>query len=200
MVIDYNKRMLEYYPMVIQKILEFQAIIDSEAPEIEALAIGVERVTTDAYLTTMTEERIEQWEQLLGIKPRATSTIENRRNTIIARIRGQGKLNTDLINLIVKTFTGGTAKSWVANSTLYVEVTPPPNNKQYQFEDVEQEIGRKVPAHLGFVIDRNYFTWGQVNDQHINWQQVLDEKETWENVLLFVPFENGGIKPIGTDI
>ena len=199
MEINYNERMLEYYPRVIQKILEFQAIIDSESPEFELASEGVERVITDAYLTTMTEERIIQWERLLEIRPRANSTIENRRDTIIARIRGQGKLNTDLINLIVRTFTGGTAKSWVENSTLYVEITPPPGNKQYQFEDVEQEIGRKVPAHLGFVIDRNYFTWGQVNDQHINWQQVLDEKETWENVLLFVPFENGGIKPIETD-
>lgn len=189
MVIDYNKRMIEYYPMVIQQILEFQAIIDSEAPEIELAAKGIERVTTDAYLTTMTEERIEQWEHILGIRPRSDSTVENRRDTIIARIRGQGKLNTELINLIVRTFTGGTARSWVANSTLYVEVTPPPDNKQYYFEDVEQEIARKIPAHLGFVIERNYFTWGEVDEQHNDWQQVLDDKQTWENVLLFIPFE-----------
>lgn len=189
MTINYNKRMLEYYPMVIQRILEFQAIIDSESPEIEALAIGIERVTTDAYLTTMTEERVVQWEHLLGIQPRSDSTIDNRRDTIIARIRGTGKLNTELINTIVKTFTGGTANSWVANSTLYVEVTPPPNNKQYQFADVEQEIARKIPAHLGFVIERNYFTWGEVDEQHNDWQQVLDDKKTWENVLLFIPFE-----------
>ncbi len=189
MIINYNERMLEYYPMVIQKILEFQAIIDSEAPEFEMANAGVEQITTDAYLTTMTEKRIEEWEQLLGIHPRVGSTIDNRRDTVIARIRGHGKLNTESINMIVNTFTGGTAKSWVANSTLYVEVTPPPNNKQYQFEDVEQEIARKIPAHLGFVIERNYFTWGEVNEQHNNWQQVLDDKQTWENVLLFIPFE-----------
>lgn len=189
MIINYNERMLEYYPMVIQQILEFQAIIDSESPEIEDLNIAIERITTDAYLTTMTEERIEQWEHLLGIQPRSDSTIDNRRDTVIARIRGTGKLNTELINLIVKTFTGGTARSWVANSTLYVEVTPPPDNKQYQFEDVEQEIARKIPAHLGFAIKRNYYTWGQVDEDHESWQQVLDDKQTWENVLLFIPFE-----------
>ena len=180
--------MFDYYPMVIQKILEFQAIIDGESPEIEALAKGVERVTTDAYLTTMTEERVIQWEHILGIRPRVDSTIDQRRDTIIARIRGQGKLNTELINLIVNTFTGGTAKSWVSNSTLYVEITPPPNDKRYQFEDVNQEIARKTPAHLGLVMKRAYATWGEVYDNYEDWQDVNDSNDTWENVLLYVYF------------
>lgn len=183
----YGKRMIEYYPQVISCIQEFKAIIKAEYPEIEDINAGKDRVIEDAYLLTMTEERIESWEKILGIAPLANSTLGDRRDTIIARIRGQGKLNTALINSIVNAFTGGKAESWVEDSVLYVIITPPPTNKQYQFANVEQELSKKVPAHLGFKVSRNYFTWGDIKNNHTDWGEVSTELETWNDVYLFVP-------------
>ena len=185
----YKERMNGYYPLVVQAIKEFQAIINSEYPEIEALHAGNERVLADAYLTTMTEERIEQWEKILKIQPIENSTIEDRRDTILARVRGQGKLNTALINSIVNTFTGGTAISYIVDSVLYVEITPPPDNKQYQFTNVEQELALKVPSHLGLRVARNYYTWNDIITYAPTWQRVYNSFETWEDVYLYVPFE-----------
>lgn len=183
----YGQRMIEYYPQVISCIQEFKAIIKAEYPEIEDINAGKDRVIEDAYLLTMTEERIESWEKILGIAPLANSTLGDRRDTIIARIRGQGKLNTALINSIVNAFTGGKAESWVEDSVLYVIITPPPTNKQYQFANVEQELSKKVPAHLGFKVSRNYFTWGDIKNNHTDWGEVSTELETWNDVYLFVP-------------
>lgn len=181
--------MINYYPQVIQAIKEFQAIIDCESTEIQNLSDGVQRVIDDAYLTTMSVERIEQWENILGIQPLENSSVEDRRDTVIARIRGQGKLNSELINIIVGTFTGGTANSWVKDSVLYVEVTPPPDNKQYQFKNVEQELAKKVPSHLGFKVERNYYTWEEIENSYATWGDVESAFGKWEDVLLFVPFE-----------
>lgn len=183
----YGQRMIEYYPQVISCIQEFKAIIKAEYPEIDDINAGKDRVIEDAYLLTMTEERIESWEKILGIAPLANSTLGDRRDTIIARIRGQGKLNTALINSVVNAFTGGKAESWVEDSVLYVIITPPPTNKQYQFANVEQELSKKVPAHLGFKVSRNYFTWGDIKNNHTNWGEVSTELETWNDVYLFVP-------------
>lgn len=184
----YGQRMIDYYPQVISCIQEFRAIIKAEYPEIEELYTNNDRVINDAYLMTMTEERIEQWEHVLGIKPLEDSTIDDRRETVIARIRGQGKLNSTLINSIVNAFTGGTANSWVEDGVLYVEITPPPNNKQYKFANVEQELRKKIPAHLGFDISRNYFTWQEIFSSHPTWQDVKDGFDTWNDVYLYVPF------------
>lgn len=187
----YKDRMINYYPEVVKAIIEFQAIIDAEYPIFEELAEARKQVLNDAYLTTMGEARIIQWEQVLGITPLKDSTIDDRRDTIIARIRGQGKLNTETINSIVKTFTGGTAISWVENSCLYVEITPPPDNKSYRFENVEQELKQKVPAHLGFNVRRNYYTWQEVLDNQIIWQTVYDFG-TWEEIYLLTPWDIRG--------
>lgn len=186
----YRKRMNSYYPEVIKAIKEFSLIIDSESTEVEVLANANQEVLDDAYLLTMNELRVNEWEQILGIKPLENSTLQDRRDTIVARIRGQGKLNTKLINAIVNAFTGGSARSWIEDSVLYVEVTPPPENKQYQFANVEQELKLKVPAHLGFKIERNYFTWSDIMTNHATWQEVMDDFGTWEDVYLFVPFKS----------
>ena len=184
----YRERMNGYYPQVIQAIMEFQAIIDAEYPEFEELEKNQERIISEAYLLTMTEDRVEEWENMLGIRPLADSTVDDRRDTIIARIRGQGKLNTNMINTIVGTFTGGTAKSYVKDSTLYVEITPSPNDKHYRFENVEQELAKKVPAHLGFKVSRNYYTWEEVKNGSATWGDVNSTFDKWEDVLLFIPF------------
>ena len=180
--------MNSYYPQVVQTIKEFKAIIDGESPEFDELSAGRDKVINDAYLSTMTEGRVEQWENLLGIKPLENSTVSDRRDTIIARIRGQGKLNTAMINSIVNAFTGGTANSYVENGVLYVEITPPPENKQFQFANVEQELKLKVPAHLGFNVSRNYLDWREVKRDFATWQDVKNNFGTWQEVFLYSPF------------
>lgn len=185
----YQERMLGYYPQVVQAILEFRAIVDSEFPEIEWLSEAREQIINDAYLSTMGEGRIIQWEHALGIQPLEGSTLEDRRDTILARIRGQGKLNTALINSIVNAFTGGTANSWVEDNVLYVEITPPRDNKSFKFANVEQELLRKVPAHLGFNVRRNYLEWDEVLTQYSTWGDVKDNFETWNDVYIFSPFK-----------
>lgn len=184
----YRERMNDYYPEVIRSITEFQAIIDAEYPEFESLGDANQRIIDDAYLLTMSEERTRQWESVLGIIPIEGSSLSDRRDTVIARIRGQGKLNTALINSIVNAFTGGTANSWIKDSVLYVEITPPPGNKQFQFKNVEQELALKVPAHLGLNVDRNYYNWQETVAKYPTWNDLKNNFETWEHVYIFSPF------------
>lgn len=185
--IDYKERMLGYYPPVIRGVRDFKAIIDSESPEIENLDIAKTNVLDNAYLSTMDEHRIKQWESVLGIVPVKDSTIEDRRDVILARFRGHGKLNTALIQSIVNTFTGGSATAYISNSVLWITITAPPNNKDYKFANVEQELRRKVPAHLGIVIKRNYGEWDNYDDS-TTWNDMIPDmaNETWEDVLLKV--------------
>lgn len=183
----YKERMLNYYPQVIREIFEFKAIIEAESEQMQAQSDGRDAVMNQSYLPTMGEVRIKQWEKALGITPIQDSSLDDRRDTVIARIRGQGKLNEALISSIVNAFTGGKAKSWVENSTLYVEITPPPDNKQYQFANVEQELNKKLPAHLGLSVNRSYIDWNKIKTTFTTWQNVKDGFDTWEDVYLYVP-------------
>ncbi len=182
----YRERMNSYYPQVIQNISEFQAIIDGEYSEFEELEKGNERVISDAYLLTMTEDRIIEWEKNLGIRPLESATIEDRRNNVIARIRGQGKLNTSVINTIVKTLTGEGCKCWIEDSTIYVELLPFDESKislEDSITNITKELSLKIPAHLNLNVDLAYVHWSEINENNNSWTAVKATHGTWENVM-----------------
>lgn len=181
-----GERMFTYWPNAVQQILEFQAINNVDGFEIEVLDNEINLAVNEAYLLTMGERRINEWERALGMCAAPDDTIGDRRDAVIARIRGQGKLNTELINAIVNAFTGGTATSYIENSTLYVKIKPPPENKQYKFENVVRELNKKVPAHLGLEVARHYSIWGEVKDNFASWDTIKQEFTTWEDLSLWI--------------
>lgn len=179
-------RMLDYYPEVIKQIIEFKALMYSEGFEIDFIKSDINLTLNDAYLSTMSESRIVEWENLLKLSYKPDNTIEDRRARIIASIRGKGKLNTSLINSIVGSFTnGGTAKSYIEDSVLHVKVNPPVGDKQYKFPNVEEALRSSVPAHLGLVVTRNYATWNEIAKNFANWNSVR-ELENWDDLKLYV--------------
>lgn len=183
---DSGNRMLEYYPWVVKCITEFQAITLSEGFEIDFANSDVELIVSNAYLTTMGEDRIYEWETMLALAPDSDDTIEDRREKVIAEIRGNGKLNTALINSIVGAFTnGGTATSYVKDSVLYIKILPPVGNKQFKFDNVVKAITPKVPAHLGLSVTRNYATWGEIKTNFASWEAVAAQDD-WDSIKLYV--------------
>ena len=180
----YRERMYEYYPQVIRDILEFQGIVDAEYPEFELGNGEVDSLVNDAYFSTMGEERIKQWEKVFKITPPKDSTLDDRREVIVARVRGQGKLNSKMISAIVNAFTGGTAKSYIEDSKLRVYINPPSPNKEYNFDNVRQELLNRIPAHLDLFVSRNYITWGNLPDGFEDWGQVASFALSDENGVL----------------
>lgn len=191
----YRTRMNSYYPTAIRNIADFTAIIDAEYPEFEDLSDGRDKVINDAYLSTMSEDRVEQWEKLLGVRPAAGSTVSDRRNTVIARIIGQGKLNSQIIKSIVKTFTGSSCKIRLENSIIRIALDPPKEDKTYVLDDLIKEISSKLPAHLGCSVEIAWKTWDEVNNTYRTWDIVRIFHGTWEDVL----YGNNG-KPNELDI
>ena len=180
-----GERMLNYYPEVIQRLIEFQALIKSEGFEVDFIHNDIELILNEAYLTTMGENRIVEWEKALGIPINNDDSLEDRRDVIIARIRGQGKLNTALINAIVSAFTNGVAESYFQDSVLYVNITPPPDNKQYKFENVERELMKKIPAHIGLSVKRDYATWGEVKTNFGSWA-IVSQRSDWDSLKAYI--------------
>ena len=180
-----DERMLGYYPEVIKAIHEIQAIVQAEYPEFELQADSLWGLIDEAYLTTMGEERIKQWERLLDIQVSPDSSIEERRDVIIARIRGNKKLNTETIASIVSALTGGRARSRVENSVLYVEIRLDGDEREHRFENVWRELEKRKPAHLGLNVDKLYASWDNIKVEFLSWQSVLDHFDTWEDVYYY---------------
>ena len=192
LTIDYNEQMLNYYPDVIKSIREFQILIETQSLEVEEMHEALVNILANAYIESSDISKIEKWEQYLEITPLPQGSdsletwLEDRKATILARLYKTKKLNTKSISDIVKIFTGGSAVSYFKNGIIHVFISPPKDNRQYKFENVEQELRKKIPAHLMFEVDRQYYTWLQIKTNYATWGDVKDNFQTWEDVLLEV--------------
>lgn len=189
MEFNYNEQMLNYYPEVIKAIREFQKMIEVESLQVEEMHEALTNILGNAYVSTADETRISQWEKYLGIVPLPQGNdslelwLEDRKETILARLYNTPKLNSKSIAEVVSIFTGGTAISYFKDGIIHVLIRPPKTNKQYKFENVEQELNKMIPAHLMLHVERDYYdwlelkttcnTWGDVNTAFANWEEVL---------------------------
>lgn len=189
LTINYNEQMLNRYPEVIKAIREFQVLIKTQSLEVEEMHEELTKILQNAYISTADESKIAQWEEYLGITPLdqgdddLETWLSDRKETILARLYNAEKLNEKAISDIVKIFTGGTTTSYFKDGVIHIIVLPPKDNKKFKFENVERELGNKIPAHLAFRVSRNYYDWLQVKSSHNTWGDLNDSFNTWEEVL-----------------
>lgn len=178
----YGKRMMKYYPPVVASIIDIQAIVYSEYPLFKHLNDDSLSILDDRYLTRgkCSEARISQWESNFGISADAGSTLDERRDNIVARLRGGRKLNTATINSVVDAFTGGKAHSYFEDGVLYVSIQPPEEERAYNFSAVEAELERLKPAHIELSVYRNYRTWADAMTVYPTWSDMTSD--TWDDV------------------
>jgi len=149
---------LDYLPWFYADIPEIAAVGSAFDAENEQLIGQFAMIPRDAVISTAEEDRILQWEKLLGIIPQ-DRTLVQRRMMVLGRLKGAGKLNEAKIKSIVETFSGGDSIVSFSDSTLTVRVAPPEWGEVFLFPDVEKALAPLVPAHLNLVVERYYNTW-----------------------------------------
>lgn len=172
---------MNYLPWFYRDISEIEAIAEALDKEFIELQNNVSILPQDAAISTSSESRLSEWEQILGIIPQDRDTTQ-RRMMILARLRGTGKLNEDKIKTIVRTFTGGGSLVSFANSTITVKVSPPEWGEIFLFPDVEKALKPLIPAHLQLTVERYYNTWFDRQNQHTTWEEVNNSYADWAAV------------------
>lgn len=178
------QRMLEYLPIFLREVPEIQAILESQGHEVDRFRDNIKIVINDAYILSASESRIQEWEQKLKIIP--AGTLEQRKQFLLAVLRGQGKLNETKIKTIVKTFTGGDAVVTFENSTLGVKILPPDAGDIYLFPDVERALSPRIPAHIGLIVRRWYCVWADIKQNYTDWTSV-SQAGSWQDVKNYIP-------------
>lgn len=185
---EYNKRMMGYYPPVIATISEIKAINEALSGEIANLNTNIGYTLDNAWLPLMHEDRVKEWENKLGITPDTNATLEDRRAVIISTVLGSGKINADSISDIVAIFVeGGQANVSISGSTVTVKIQPPPGNTSYNFANVEAALRQKLPAHLNLNVTKDYVTWNEIKSDYTNWNEVKTELNNWGSMLELLP-------------
>lgn len=141
----------KYYPPWFRRILDFQALCQTEKAELDAMAEAMDQIHKNLFIQTMDEGTTAQWEAILRILPTPEETLEFR------RLRVQNRLSLrppfTLIFLREKLdllFGPGNYEVEVdyPNYTLYIEA---PAAQQAYFTEVSALLNIVKPCHIVYI-------------------------------------------------
>lgn len=92
-----TKRLLiDYLPSFMQEYHEMKQIMGAEQPEIDTLWNGCGNALDDMFISYATENGVKRWEKIVGITPKDTDTLDERKFRILT------KMNQELPYTITK--------------------------------------------------------------------------------------------------
>lgn len=119
------------------------------------------------------------WEEAYGIGVDLSRPTEYRRSRVVAKLRGQGTSTVSMIQSVAESYTNGQVEIIEQSGEFHFVVKfvsrygVPPN-----IEDLQAAINEIKPAHLAYVFEYLYRTWGQVKAH--TWDDL--KRNTWNQV------------------
>lgn len=103
---DYYVDLKRYVPPFVYEKKEMDALYTAQGYEVGLARHNLEDLVDQCFVSTATWGLI-RWEEVFGIATNMSLSYEQRREIIIAKIRGQGTTTAEMIRSVAEAFTGG---------------------------------------------------------------------------------------------
>jgi alpha-glucuronidase len=144
----YNRQLIDYLPPVVKIVREYQAIMHSEQPEIDDLFAEIQIALDNQFIHTATEYGVRRWEELLNIVPKATSTLDERKFTILLRLAEKLPFTYRVLQQLLNELCGENGYTMQLNHNIYELTVIIGLASVNNFNDVKAMLRRVVPANL----------------------------------------------------
>lgn len=175
---EYFVDLARYAPPFLAEICEIAEIYRTQGYEVGRLQHDLADLIDQCYIVTATWG-LARWEQMLGVATNMSLTYEQRREILMAKLRGQGATTRKMIEDTAAAFSGGEVQVIEDNPNhlfvvRFVGIKGIPRNMQ-AFISTLEDI---KPAHLAYRFEYRYTTWKEVKPY--NWGQV--KNMTWSDI------------------
>ncbi|MCL2843599.1 MAG: YmfQ family protein [Oscillospiraceae bacterium] len=154
--------MLDYLPPVLREVRDFRCLM-GQMQEVLVELWEQERETEDEYyLWTATERGLSHWETILGVRPRPGSSLEARRQVILARMSQTTPYCWQTLLTLLTALLGSREdfEAEIEGYRLTVWIAP---RVRGFYEAVWELLRLVVPANLGVEVVSIYNTHGQLS-------------------------------------
>lgn len=182
-----SSEMKSYIPSFLRSSQVFTSILTAEGAEFGQLRTNIEDVLKQFYVETATDWGLTLWERMLGLKTNHEKPLDQRRSSIIAKVRGIGTVTISLIKNVAESFTYGIVEIAEQPEAYSFTITfadiqgIPPN-----YENLQAAIEEIKPAHLAVSYVIRYLLWDELDAEGFTWNQLDALAMAWDN------FEQGG--------
>lgn len=143
----YERKLIDYLPPFLQNVREYESIMnDGEEPEIVLAWKEIENAMKDQFINDATENGVQKWEELLGIVPKSTLTLDERKFTILSRVNESLPFTITTLKERLQSLCGENNFSVVVDGfSVIVRVALAAKNN---LKDVDALLKRIVPANM----------------------------------------------------
>lgn len=175
---EYFVDLARYVPPFLAELRELAEIYRTEGYEIGLLQHEQRDLFDQCFIVTATWG-LSLWEEMYGVPTNLALSYEQRREILMAKLRGQGTTTRGMIEDTAATFSGGEVKVIEDNPNhlfiiQFVGMKGIPRNMQ-AFVSMLEDI---KPAHLAYRFEYRYTTWKELKPY--TWGRL--GAITWANV------------------
>ena len=117
-----DRKLINYLPYVVRDYAEFQGITGAEQPEFENAWAAVDDLLNNQFIKTAGNLGLSRWEKILGITPKGTDTLDDRRFRVLTRLNEELPYTLPQLRVILESLCGaGNYSADVADYTLLVK-------------------------------------------------------------------------------
>lgn len=170
--------LLNLIPPFITELAEMYEMYISQGNEVGSLRHSMEDVIDQCFIMTATWG-LGRWEAVFGIVTNHSLSYEQRREVLVAKMRGQGTTTVQMIRDVAAAFSGGEVEVTEDNPdhrfiVSFTSTKGIPENMQ-GFISMLEEI---KPAHLAYEFKYWLTTWDEL--KNFNWNGL--KVTTWDGI------------------
>lgn len=138
---------LNHYPPVIKQIKEIQQIAKAEDIEFSKLNVSINEVIRNMFVFTANETGVQRFEKMLGIKPKAAQSLDDRKIYILSMMNRRKMSLSELITMLSNYSEGITILNDIANMEMIVEI----NTDVSSLDMLNSIIDEILPMNIYFM-------------------------------------------------
>ena len=138
---------LNHYPPVIKQIKEMQQIAKAEDIEFSKLNVSINEVIRNMFVFTADETGVIRFEKLLGIKPKAAQSLDDRKIYILSMMNRRKMSLSELMAMLSNYSEGITLLNDIANMEMIVEI----NTDAGSLDTLNSIIDEILPLNIYFM-------------------------------------------------
>ena len=177
--------MLDYIPAYYHASRVMRSIIQALGTEFDSVQDAFQSVLKQFYINTADKWGLDLWEKELALPPGDSETVAERRQRIIAKLRGNGTATIKAIKSLAESYDKGlidVAEDFSQYTVIrFVDTTGIPSN----IDDLKAIVREIVPAHLALEFEYNYFIWDELDLLNLTWDELDALNLTWDQILVY---------------
>lgn len=177
---EYYKDLEHYVPPFIYALTEMDAIYKAQGYEVGRAWHNYDDLSNQFFVDTATWG-ITRWEELYGITASDLQTIEQRRNTVKARMRGTETCTRQLVKDLAEKLSGVTVRVTEDSpnftfTVFFIGQYGIPKN----IKALKEQLEIIKPAHLAYILQYRYVIWNELAE--FTWNDL--KVYTWDGIRI----------------